>query len=93
VGPVSEEWTYLRIVVEKLSGSERAAAGGDTYGYTAYTSPDGTTWVRGQTWTHTLGDDQQIALFFQSITDPNQHFTADFDYVRVYSLKETPTKK
>jgi arabinan endo-1,5-alpha-L-arabinosidase len=99
VGPPSEDWTYLRIVVEELTGAERAAAGGDTHSYTAYTSPDGVTWVRGQTWTHTLVDDEQIALFFQGITDPSaggpapdQNFTAEFDYVRVYTLKETPTK-
>ncbi len=92
VGPPSEEWTYMRVVVERLTGAESAAAGGDTHGYTAYTSQDGVTWERGQTWTHTLGDEQQIALFFQSTLDANQQFAADFDYVRVYSLKETPTR-
>jgi arabinan endo-1,5-alpha-L-arabinosidase len=49
--------------------------------------------LRGQTWTHTLGDAEQIALFFQGTTDPNQQFTADVDYVRVYTLKETTTKR
>ena len=87
VGPPSEEWTYLRIVVEELGGKERAAAGGDTHGYTAYTSQDGTTWVRGGTWTHTLGDAQQIALFAMGLTDPAQDFTAEFDYVRVFTLE------
>jgi arabinan endo-1,5-alpha-L-arabinosidase len=92
VGPPSEEWTYLRIAVEELSGADSAAAGGDTHGYTGYTSQDGVNWVRGQTWTHTLGDDQQIALFFQGTVDPSQQFTAEFDYVRAYTLKETPAK-
>ncbi|SFO50432.1 Beta-xylosidase [Geodermatophilus obscurus] len=91
IGPPSEEWTYLRVVVEELRGAERAAAGGDTHGYTGYTSQDGTNWERGQTWTHTLGDDQKIALFAQGTVDPTQQFEAEFDYVRVYSLKETPT--
>jgi arabinan endo-1,5-alpha-L-arabinosidase len=93
IGPPSEEWTYLRVVVEELRGAERAAAGGDTHGYTGYTSQDGTNWERGQTWTHTLGDDQQIALFAQGTVDPTQQFEAEFDYVRVSSLKETPTPR
>ena len=45
-------------------------------------------WVRGGTWTHTLGDAQQIALFAMGLTDANQHFTAQFDYVRVLPLRE-----
>ncbi len=88
VGPPAEEWTYLRIVVEQLSGAEREAAGGDTHGYTAYTSQDSRNWVRGGTWTHTLADGAQIALFAMGLTDAAQHFTAEFDYVRVYSLRE-----
>ncbi|SOE03004.1 family 43 glycosylhydrolase [Blastococcus haudaquaticus] len=93
IGPPSEEWTYLRVVVERLSGAARAAAGGDTHGYTGYTSQDGVNWARGQTWTHTLGDDQQIALFSQGTTDQNQQFTAEFDYVRVSTLKVRPTRR
>lgn len=95
VGPPSEHadggWTYLRIVVEELTGEERAAAGGDTHSYTAYTSQDGEHWVRGGTWTHSL-DDGQIALYAMGTTDPNQTFTAEFDYVRVYSLKESAAR-
>ena len=88
VGAPSEEWTYLRIVVEVLNGQERKAAGGDTHGYTAYTSQDGRNYVRGATWTHTLGDAQQIALFAmgQQPGTPGS-FTAEFDYVRVYALQ------
>lgn len=95
VGPPSEHadggWTYLRIVVEELTGAESAAALGDTHGYTAYTSQDGVNWVRGGTWTHSF-DDGQLALFAMGTTDPNQTFTAEFDYVRVYSLKESAAR-
>jgi len=86
VGPPSESWTYLRIAVERLTGAERAAAGGDTESYTAYTSQDGVTWVRGGTWTHSLGRDAKIALAAFGLQQPAD-FTAEFDYVRVYSLK------
>lgn len=88
VGPPSEEWTYLRIAVERLTGAERKAAGGDTEGYTAYTSQDGETWVRGGTWTHSLGRDARIGLaaFGQQPGTPGE-FTAEFDHVRVYSLR------
>ena len=41
VGPPGDDWTYLRIVVEHLSGAEQREAGGDTERYTAYTSQDG----------------------------------------------------
>ena len=96
VGPPSEHrnggWTYLRIVVERLTGAERAAAGGDTESYTAYTSQDGRTWVRGGTWTHSLGADAQIALFAMGTVDAAQQYRAEFDYVRVYSLKESAAK-
>jgi arabinan endo-1,5-alpha-L-arabinosidase len=94
VGPPSDsgEWTYLRIAVERLSGAERRAAGGDTHGYTAYTSQDGRTWVRGGTWTHSLTD-ADIALVAMGLTpDPGQtipgDYTVDYDYVRVYQLRE-----
>ena len=91
VGPpnLGEGWTWLRIVVERLSGAEKAAAGGDTERYTAYTSQDGQTWVRGGAWTHTLGQDAQIGLV--AFGEPaGQDFTAEFDHVRVYSLKGGP---
>ena len=88
VGPPSEEWTYLRIVVERLTGAESAAAGGDIESYTAYTSQDGTTWVRGGTWTHSLGTDAEIALAAFGVQPGGAELTAEFDYVRVYSLTE-----
>jgi arabinan endo-1,5-alpha-L-arabinosidase len=92
VGPPAEERTYLRIVVERLTGAERKAAGGDTESYTAYTSQDGQAWVRGGTWTHSLGPDAQIALAAFGLQDPAQDYTAEFDYVRVYTLKESSSR-
>ncbi|WP_166786413.1 family 43 glycosylhydrolase [Cryobacterium sp. TMT2-15-1] len=86
VGPPSEEWTYLRIAVEKLQSAASAAAGGDTERYTAYTSQDGKTWVRGGTWTHAIGDEPRFALAAFGLQDASQKFTAEFDYVRVSKL-------
>lgn len=88
VGPPGDEWTYLRIVVQKLSGSDRAEAGQDTQRFTAYTSRDGQTWVKGGTWTHALGSDTQIALAAYGLQDPAVRLTAEFDYVRVSTVKE-----
>jgi arabinan endo-1,5-alpha-L-arabinosidase len=50
--------------------------------YTAYTSRDGLSWVRGGTWTHELGGDARIGLASMG----GSGFTAHFDYVRVYRL-------
>ena len=72
VGPPGDDWTYLRIVVEHLSGAEQREAGGDTERYTAYTSQDGRTWVRGGVWTHSLGD-EQIGLVSMGATDQVTH--------------------
>jgi arabinan endo-1,5-alpha-L-arabinosidase len=87
VGPPSEEWTHLRIAVKRLHGREKEAAGGDAEGYTAYTSEDGSNWVRGGTWTHSLGD-ARIALVSLGLQDVAQDFTAEFDYVRVSTWEE-----
>lgn len=67
------EWTYLRIVKRNKSTEEW---------YTAYTSLDGLNWTRGGTWTHNLGSNAQIGL----VSMGGSGFTANFDYVRVYSL-------
>jgi arabinan endo-1,5-alpha-L-arabinosidase len=92
VGPPGDPWTYLRIVVEHLHGAERREAGGDTERYTAYTSQDGVRWVRGGVWTHSL-DDEQIGLVAMGATDQvATPITAEFDYVRVYSLKSGPRR-
>lgn len=74
VGPPAE-WTYLRIVKRTNNEGEL---------YTAYTSPDGVNWARGGTWTHQLGSGVQIGLV--SMGGPD--FTANFDYVRVYTLDD-----
>lgn len=88
VGPPGEPWTYLRIVVQRLSGSDRREAGGDTDRFTAYTSRDGQTWVKGGAWTHDLGDQARIALVAYGLQDPAVPLTAEFDYVRVSTVKE-----
>ena len=70
-----DEWTYLRIVKRSNNESEL---------YTAYTSVDGANWVRGGTWTHLLGSNAHIGLVSMGGTG----FTANFDYVRVYTLSD-----
>jgi len=83
VGPPSEDWTYLRIAVERLTGEARRAAGGDTTAYTAYTSQNGVDWVRGGTWTHSLSNPRISLVAMGGGGD----FTAEFDHVRVYALR------
>jgi arabinan endo-1,5-alpha-L-arabinosidase len=83
LGPPSKDWTYLRIAVERLTGEARRAAGGDTTAYTAYTSQNGTDWVRGGTWTHAVPQ-PRIALVAMG---GGGDFTAEFDYVRVSALR------
>jgi arabinan endo-1,5-alpha-L-arabinosidase len=74
LGPPAE-WTYLRILKRTMGGEEL---------YTAYSSRDGRTWVRGSTWTHELGSGARIGLASMG----GGGFTAHFDYVRVYAYKE-----
>jgi arabinan endo-1,5-alpha-L-arabinosidase len=74
VGPPGDS-TYLRIVHKTRDDAADL--------YTAYTSTDGVTWVRGGTWTATLGPTPRIGLFSMG----GSGFTANFDYVRVYALK------
>ncbi|HZH18545.1 MAG TPA: family 43 glycosylhydrolase [Archangium sp.] len=83
VGPPSEDWTYLRIAVERLTGEARRAAGGDTTAYTAYTSQNGVDWVRGGTWTHSLSNPRISLVAMGGGGD----FAAEFDHVRVYALR------
>lgn len=73
VGP-PDEWTYLRIVKRSSNAGEL---------YTAYTSRDGASWVRGGVWTHQLGSNAKIGL----VSMGGSGFTANFDYVRVYTLE------
>ena len=72
VGPPGE-WTYLRIAKRTVGDEEQ---------YTAYTSRDGVNWVRGGTWTHNLGEGQQIGL----VSMGGAGFEATFDYVRTWKL-------
>ena len=58
----------------------RAITGGETY--TAYTSSDGLTWVRGGTWTHNLGSGAKIGL----VSMGGSGFSANFDYIRVSTV-------
>jgi arabinan endo-1,5-alpha-L-arabinosidase len=69
------EWTYLRIVRRSNNEGEL---------YTAYTSLDGITWVRGGTWTQQLGSNAHIGL----VSMGGSGFTANFDYVHVYTLDD-----
>jgi arabinan endo-1,5-alpha-L-arabinosidase len=74
LGPPAET-TYLRILKRTVGGQEL---------YTAYSSRDGETWVRGGTWAHSLGSGARIGLASMG----GGGFTANFDYVRVYAYKE-----
>jgi len=65
--------TYLRIVKHTRMGEAD---------YTAYSSRDGVAWTRGGTWTDALGGDARIGL----VALGGAGYTANFDYVRVYTL-------
>ncbi len=78
---VPSDWTYLRIV-RRANPTPIDPAGQDQELYTAYTSTDGATWVRGGTWTHTLGPAATIGL----VAMGGSGYTADFDYVRVSTV-------
>ena len=70
------ETTWLRIV--------RTGNGDQGELYTAYSSTDGVNWTKGGTWQHQLGSSAQIGIAAENAAG----FTMDFDYVRVYRLKE-----
>jgi len=76
-GPPSD-WTWLRIAVTHPNGKSH----GGEEDYRAYTSQDGVRWVRGGVWTHNLGSTARIGL----VSMGGSGFTANFDYVRVYTL-------
>jgi arabinan endo-1,5-alpha-L-arabinosidase len=65
---------WMRIVKRTVNGVEN---------YTAYSSADGTNWVRGGTWTHGLGASAKICLYAGN----HAGFTASFDYVHVSTLQ------
>jgi arabinan endo-1,5-alpha-L-arabinosidase len=66
--------SWLRIVKRTVGGEEH---------YRAYTSRNGVKWVRGGVWTHNFGVGAKIGL----VSMGGATFTADFDYVRVYTLR------
>jgi arabinan endo-1,5-alpha-L-arabinosidase len=77
---VAAKTTWLRIV--KHSDGDAGEL------YTAYTSTDGQNWTRGGTWRHNLGPGAQIGIAAENLAG----FTMDFDYVRVYRVKQQPTQ-
>lgn len=72
--PAPAGYTYLRIVVRHTSATAET--------YRAYTSDDGSHWVRGGVWTHQLSSNARIGLV--SMGGPGFH--SYFDYVHVYTL-------
>jgi len=77
VGPPGAD-TWLRIAKRTVGAEEH---------YTAYTSNDGNTWVRGGTWTHTLGANARVGLVAMGGTG----YTATFHYLTTYQLKNSDT--
>lgn len=73
VGPVGD-WTYLRLVARTC---------GSTTCYTAFSSLDGDTWVKGATWQQDATADTKIGLVSMS----GAGYTSTFDYVRVTRLR------
>lgn len=67
----ADTWTYLRIAKRMRGGEET---------YTAYSSRDGTQWVRSGTWTAPLGKDARIGLVVRGGTG----VAASFEYARVF---------
>ncbi len=74
------DWTYLRIV--KRSGTAEES-------YTAYTTTQSDAagqpmnWIRGGTWTHSLGVNAKIGF----VSMDGSGITAEFDYIRVANLQ------
>lgn len=76
------DWTYLRIVKRSLGADSEES-------YTAYTTTESdpagapTNWIRGGTWTHSLGEKARIGF----VAMDGSGFTAEFDYLRVASIE------
>jgi arabinan endo-1,5-alpha-L-arabinosidase len=64
------DWTYLRIVRRLRDGREY---------YTGHSREAGKNWVRGATWTHTLGSNTHVGL----VSMGGSGFESRFDYVWV----------
>lgn len=73
-GGPADETVWLRIA-RRIVGQEEH--------FTAYSSRNGTSWSRAGTWTHKLGTGARIGL----VSLAGGGFTATFDYVHVYELK------
>lgn len=71
VGPVVTAW--LRLVRRNVNGQEH---------YTAYSSNDGSTWIQGGTWVHSLGAVPKICLYAGN----RSGYSAIFHYVHVFTL-------
>jgi arabinan endo-1,5-alpha-L-arabinosidase len=69
----SQVTVWLRIVKRNVNGTEQ---------YTAYSSNNGTSWVRGGTWVHQLGSAARICLYAGN----RSGFTGTFHYVHVSTL-------
>ena len=67
--------TYLRI-------AKRVGTGGAPDTYTAYSSVDGLTYLKGPTWTASYGTTGKIGLFAGNTSG----YTASFDYIHVTTL-------
>ena len=77
IGPpaiASQVTAWLRIVKRNVNGTEH---------YTAYSSNDGTTWIRGGTWVHQLGSSSKICLYAGN----RSGFMGTFHYVHVSTLQ------
>ncbi len=80
VAGTPSEWTWLRIA--RWERNQQVL-------YQAFTSQDGTNWVAGGIWTHSMSG-PRIGL----VSMGGSGFTANFDYVRIYRLQiESSTKK
>jgi arabinan endo-1,5-alpha-L-arabinosidase len=65
---------WLRIVRKNVNGQEL---------YTAYSSIDGSTWIQGGTWVHSLGSSEKICLYAGN----QAGYVANFHYVHVSTLE------
>ncbi len=73
---VSDKTVWLRI-------ARRSQESGEVY--TAYTSRDGKAWIRGGSWTHSLGANARIGLVAMGRgPQETSSFSAIFDYIRVF---------
>jgi arabinan endo-1,5-alpha-L-arabinosidase len=70
----TEVTVWMRIVRKNVNGQEL---------YTAYSSNDGSTWIQGGTWIHSLGSSEKICLYAGN----QAGYVANFQYVQVSTLE------